>query len=141
MTVPISTDFASISGSSPYEQESQVIRLSFDEMRFSYSSILALLGTAASLAAASPLASLHERAAPVISTITPSQWVAFNQSVGGNLHTGYPMAKPCYSLYNGTTIAPNPTQCANVQANYETDTFVANNYGGFMNVRESISSS
>lgn len=36
------------------------------------------------------------RASTPISSITSTQWAALNQSVGGRLYAGYPMAKSCY---------------------------------------------
>ena len=31
---------------------------------------------------------------------------------------GYPLAKPCYSSYNGKLVSPDPTQCSAVQKGF-----------------------
>lgn len=67
-------------------------------------------------------------------SITSAQWVQLNSSVGGRLHQAVPLAEPCYSIYNGNVVTPNTAQCAAVQNGYETDTYLASYYGGFMNV-------
>lgn len=46
---------------------------------------------------------------------------------------GYPLAKPCYSIYNGSVVAPNAAQCAAVQQGYTDESYVASQYGGYMN--------
>ena len=53
-----------------------------------------------------------------ISSITSGQWTALNQSVGGRLAIGYPLAKPCYSLYNGKLVAPDLAKCSAAQNGY-----------------------
>lgn len=100
--------------------------------------IVGLASLTASFVTASPFVPLEKRSALAISSITPAQWAALNQSVNGRLHGGQPLAEPCYSFYNGTATTPNRAQCSNIQANYETDTFVASNFGGYMNVSLSL---
>ncbi|KAK3660886.1 hypothetical protein LTR56_000644 [Elasticomyces elasticus] len=73
------------------------------------------------------------RATTPISAITTTQWAALNQSVGGRLHKGYPMAKPCYSVYNGALQAPSLAQCSAVQTGYTDEVYIASQYGGYMN--------
>lgn len=82
---------------------------------------------------ASPL--LEPRATTSISQITPSQWASLNSSVGGRLAQGAPLAKPCYSFYNGSAAVPNAAQCSAVQNGYTDEQFIADNYGGYQNVK------
>jgi hypothetical protein len=78
---------------------------------------------------------VEKRAATPISSITPAQWAQLNHTVGGRLHVGYPLAKPCYSVYNGSYVALNSAQCSAVQSGYTDETYIASQYGGYMNVR------
>jgi len=79
---------------------------------------------------AAALAFTQTAAAP-----TPAQWAALNQTVGGRLHGGIPLAEPCYSNYNGTKVTPNATACNDIQNGYQSDAYLAQSYSGFMNVR------
>lgn len=96
-----------------------------------------LLGFTASLAfllshaLASPLAG---RASTPISEITPSQWRALNATVGGRLFSATPVAKPCYSYYNGVFTAPDLQQCTAVQNGYTTEDDIVANFGGYQYV-------
>jgi len=91
-----------------------------------------LLGVFSTSVFASPL--LQPRAATPISQITPSQWASLNSSVSGRLAKGAPLAKPCYSFYNGSVVAPDAAQCSAVQSGYTDEQFIADNYGGYQNV-------
>ncbi|EMC94258.1 hypothetical protein BAUCODRAFT_36730 [Baudoinia panamericana UAMH 10762] len=78
-------------------------------------------------------ASPTKRASTPISSITSSQWAALNQSVGGRLAVGYPLAKPCYSLYNGKLNIPDLAQCSAVQSGYTDEMYIATQYAGYQN--------
>jgi hypothetical protein len=58
---------------------------------------------------------------------------ALNNTLGGTLRTGRPLAAACYSEYNGTNVTPNSAQCSTVQAQYKNETFIAQNFGGYQN--------
>ncbi|KAK4580448.1 hypothetical protein LTR86_000651 [Recurvomyces mirabilis] len=96
-------------------------------LRFIPSLLLAACGTMAA-----PTGS-QRRASTPISSITAAQWASFNQSVNGRLHVNYPFAKPCYSLYEGKTSAPNTAQCSAIQNGYTDEVYVASQPGGYMN--------
>ncbi|KAK5118669.1 hypothetical protein LTR85_008134 [Meristemomyces frigidus] len=91
-----------------------------------------LLASLVSTSLAAP-AGLEEQASTPISSITPSQWAALNQSAGGRLAMGYPLAKPCYSFYKGQPVTPHTAQCAAVQNGYTDELYIASQYGGYMN--------
>lgn len=82
-----------------------------------------------------------KRAETPISSITSAQWTALNQSVGGRLEVGYPLAKPCYSFYNGKAMIPNTAQCAAVQNGSTDELYIASQYGGYMNVSNNATTS
>ncbi|KAK5730587.1 hypothetical protein LTR15_000524 [Elasticomyces elasticus] len=96
---------------------------------------LLLVGIAATHAA--PTDNIRRATTP-ISSITTTQWLALDQSVGGRLHKGYPMAKPCYSVYNGVLQTPSLAQCSAVQTGYTDEIYIASQYGGYMNIAEDL---
>lgn len=77
---------------------------------------------------------LDARASTPISSITTAQWNSLNQTVGGRLYQGAPIAKPCFTFYNGAQSNPDLAQCKAVQDGYVDEVSIANNYGGFVNV-------
>lgn len=72
-----------------------------------------LLSLAASTAVAVTVP-LNKRQSAPISSITSEQWTSLNESVGGRLAAGYPIAKPCFDN-------PLSSECADVQGGYTTD--------------------
>ncbi|KAI7245139.1 hypothetical protein KC343_g6969 [Hortaea werneckii] len=69
---------------------------------------------------------LNKRQSTPISSITSEQWSSLNESVGGRLAVGYPIAKPCFDN-------PLSSECADVQGGYTTDLYIADNFGGYQN--------
>jgi nitrilase len=65
-------------------------------------------------------------------------WTFLNDSVSGHLHTATPLSLPCFSIFNGQTVSPDPALCAQIQANYTSDTFRAQFYSGFMNNQDEM---
>ena len=57
---------------------------------------------------------LNKRQSVPISSITSEQWSSLNESVGGRLAVGNPIAKPCFDN-------PLSSECADVQGGYTTD--------------------
>jgi hypothetical protein len=74
------------------------------------------------------------------SSISSVQWAALNETVNGRLFKAYPLAEPCYSLhsngsYSGSTVTPaDGTTCAQVEAGWTNETFIAAHFGGYENV-------
>src|ERR1700760_233129 len=56
---------------------------------------------------------------------------ALNRTLGGTLSRGIPLAAPCYS--NDTSTIPNSISCSTIQANYDDELFIAENFGGYEN--------
>jgi hypothetical protein len=73
---------------------------------------------------------LHRRSSP--------NFNALNQTLGGTLGRGIPLAEPCYSNYNGTATTPNAAQCSTVQANYVNELFIAESFSGYENTNWGI---
>lgn len=103
---------------------------------FTFTMALPFLSTLAAVIAAVGASPLDVRATNPISSITTAQWNSLNQSVGGRLYQGAPLAKPCYSFYNGETSSPDLAQCKAAQDGYVDEVSIANNYGGFVNVSD-----
>ncbi|OTA52720.1 isoamyl alcohol oxidase [Hypoxylon sp. EC38] len=62
-------------------------------------------------------------------------WSALNVSVGGRLHATRPFALPCYSLYNGNSIAVDEAACSLIRDNYTTNSIRAEAPNGYMNLQ------
>jgi hypothetical protein len=86
------------------------------------------------------VASTPTRRTAPINCISVAQWAALNVSVDGRLAGGIPLAEPCYSVYNGEQVVPDPTICAEVQTGYKDIEFIASSYAGFQNVGQAQSS-
>jgi hypothetical protein len=68
--------------------------------------------------------------------ISDNQWDALNATVGGRLHSAKPFALPCFSKYNGQSVAVDDKACAQIQANYTSPTFRLASFSASMNVCE-----
>lgn len=86
-------------------------------------------------------ASLAQAYAVPASQISPSAWSALNQTVGGKLQSGKPLALPCYLRYTselkiGTTnnswMTPDMSVCKTIQSNKDDPVFIGDNFGGYM---------
>lgn len=75
------------------------------------------------------------------SQISPSAWTALNQSVGGKLRDGRPLALPCYMRYtsdlnadntSNTWTIPDLSACKTIQMNKNDPVFIGDNFGGYM---------
>lgn len=75
------------------------------------------------------------------SQISPSAWTALNQSVGGKLQNGRPLALPCYMRYTSDLNAnnasnvwtmPDMSACSTIQMNKNDPVFIGDNFGGYM---------
>jgi hypothetical protein len=59
---------------------------------------------------------------------------ALNKTLGGSLQIGRPLAAPCFSNYDGTSVTPDSAECSIVQSGYTNETFIAQHFGGYQNV-------
>ncbi|KAJ6610188.1 hypothetical protein B0H10DRAFT_2166095 [Mycena sp. CBHHK59/15] len=69
---------------------------------------------------------------PSRSTSISPAWAALNATVGGRLFVGEPIAKSCFSSYEGNLVTPDTTQCSAVQAGYLSPTYLVSKYGSAM---------
>ncbi|KAK7044629.1 FAD-binding domain-containing protein [Favolaschia claudopus] len=73
---------------------------------------------------------------PTIRDVTLEQWRALNSSVGGKLHVGVPVARPCFRLaapgVGGTT---NATECSAVRQGWGDSLFLVEHFGAYLNVQ------
>jgi hypothetical protein len=67
--------------------------------------------------------------------IAASEWQALNQTVGGRLRSGTPMALPCFTSYDngtGTTRSkPNLAACGTIQYGKSDGLSIASYFGGY----------
>ncbi|PYH42437.1 FAD-binding domain-containing protein [Aspergillus saccharolyticus JOP 1030-1] len=68
----------------------------------------------------------------------PWTWTTLNATLQGRLHTASPLARPCFSRYNGQPILPEPSQCSELQAHYTSSAYRTEFYSGFMHDQNEI---
>ncbi|KAF2097315.1 FAD-binding domain-containing protein [Rhizodiscina lignyota] len=68
-------------------------------------------------------------------------WQQLNQTVGGRLFRGTPLALPCFSFYEGHPHDRDPASCAALQKNYTDADIRIDLYAGFMNSQDEICAS
>ncbi|KAG6006898.1 hypothetical protein E4U21_006617 [Claviceps maximensis] len=66
---------------------------------------------------------------------------ALNHSLQGRVRTLQPFAKPCFSMYEGAAIMPDPVRCSAIQENYRSPSFRARFPGAYMYEESSICAS
>ena len=76
-----------------------------------------------------PLGSHQESSA--LASISAGEWQNLNQTVGGRLFAATPLAKPCYSTYNGHPNAPDQARCSQIGAGYQDESFITSNFAGY----------
>ncbi|KAJ7634766.1 FAD-binding domain-containing protein [Roridomyces roridus] len=59
-------------------------------------------------------------------------WNALNSSVGGRLHVGIPLARPCFELAD-TAGSTDATQCEAIRNGWTNSLFLVDQFGAFMN--------
>ncbi|KAK2616209.1 hypothetical protein QQS21_000841 [Conoideocrella luteorostrata] len=64
-----------------------------------------------------------------------------NQTLHGRVFAVEPFAKPCFSMYNGQEVTPDPEKCRAIQAQYSSPTFRAQFPGAYMYEESSICAS
>ena len=77
----------------------------------------------------------HAARASSILTVPPSEWTALNTAVEGRLYPGIPLARPCFSSYNGVQTPVTPAQtaeCAEVRTNYRNRVYRTSKFSNFM---------
>lgn len=64
--------------------------------------------------------------------LTPD-YAYLNQSLGGTLRLGVPVAQGCFDNYDRKSLDGNKTACASAQANFLDATYLAAHFGGYPN--------
>ncbi|KAI1446525.1 FAD-binding domain-containing protein [Annulohypoxylon stygium] len=62
-------------------------------------------------------------------------WTTLNASVNGRLHADRPFALPCYSVYNGNSVAIDEAACSIIRSNYTTNSIRAATPGAYLNLQ------
>ncbi|KAH6650455.1 cytochrome P450 [Chaetomium tenue] len=62
---------------------------------------------------------------------TAADWKTLSNELSGRLHQGVPLARPCFSTYNGQPAAADEEECAAIRHRYLDAEFRANQYAGF----------
>ncbi|KAJ7485420.1 FAD-binding domain-containing protein [Mycena latifolia] len=75
----------------------------------------------------------HQRA-PGIRDVTPAQWSALNATIGGRLHVGIPLARPCFTLAT-TAGSTDPSECAAIRQGWLDSLFLVEQFGAYMNTQ------
>lgn len=57
---------------------------------------------------------------------------SFNATLGGRVQPLKPFSQPCFSQYNGSTVASDPAACQVIKSNYSDPFFRSNSANGFM---------
>lgn len=87
------------------------------------------------------LATFSPLPAPALAAPSTADWSTLSSAVQGRLHTAEPLARPCFSVYNGQSAALDADQCGIVQANYLNASFRTSLYPGvYHNTNEACSS-
>ena len=73
-------------------------------------------------------------AGPPISRITSQQWKELNESVGGRLFLGAPLALPCYNNFNGVPNTPDPAHCKDVKDSRWNTDYLTDRMAGWVHV-------
>ncbi|KAG5978493.1 hypothetical protein E4U55_006154 [Claviceps digitariae] len=66
---------------------------------------------------------------------------ALNHTLHGKVRTLEPFAKPCFSIYEGEAVTPDPVRCSSIQANYTSPSFRARFPGAYMYEESSMCAS
>lgn len=65
---------------------------------------------------------------------TPSDrdWHALNETLGGNLFIAEPLARPCFSTFNGEAVKQDEAKCAAIKESYQNGSIRTSLYPGFI---------
>ncbi|KAJ7185528.1 FAD-binding domain-containing protein [Mycena filopes] len=66
--------------------------------------------------------------------VTAPQWTALNASIGGRLHVGIPLARPCFTLAD-TAGSVDSNECAAVRQGWTNSSFLVEQFGAYMNTQ------
>ncbi|OBR14659.1 ent-kaurene oxidase [Colletotrichum higginsianum IMI 349063] len=61
-----------------------------------------------------------------------SDWQALHDAVGGRLFTAEPLARPCFSMFNGQAVKPDENRCAVVAGDYRNGSIGTDSYASFV---------
>ncbi|KAG4025000.1 hypothetical protein MFRU_074g00060 [Monilinia fructicola] len=65
-------------------------------------------------------------------------WSSLNRTVSGRLYTSKPFSFPCFSIYEGQPVTPDPSKCTEIQNHYNSSDYRTQSYNGFMNNQDEI---
>ncbi|KAK8186483.1 hypothetical protein BC567DRAFT_253939 [Phyllosticta citribraziliensis] len=71
--------------------------------------------------------------AAVAGAAISEDWDSLNKTVEGRLFRGYPLAKPCFSTYEGAASPPDKTLCDLIAKGWKSDLALVTQCAGFMN--------
>ncbi|KAI0121154.1 hypothetical protein BJ170DRAFT_147998 [Xylariales sp. AK1849] len=75
---------------------------------------------------------------PTARSALTSDWEAFNATLGGRLFKAEPVARPCFSLYNGNPVQVEEAACAAIRGNYTANAYRIGIPGAFMNTQSEL---
>ncbi|TLD08280.1 uncharacterized protein PgNI_07975 [Pyricularia grisea] len=61
-----------------------------------------------------------------------ADWQELQEAVGGRLFTAEPLARPCFSTFQGKSVEPNLAECITTKQDYLNSTFKTAAYAGFV---------
>ena len=80
---------------------------------------------------------LRDKPLPPIYRVPPKKWQELNDTVGGRLNIGLPMAYPCYNNDQGLLKVSDVDSCTAIELQKNDTEFVANQSGGYILVSTS----
>ena len=80
---------------------------------------------------------LRDETLPPIYNVPAEEWQKLNQTVGGRLYDGLPMAYPCYNKFQGSLKGSDVDSCTAIELQKTDTEFVANQSGGYILVSTS----
>ena len=80
---------------------------------------------------------LRDETHPPIYNVPAEKWQELNDTVGGRLFHGLPMAYPCYNNYQGSLKGSDVNSCTAIELQKTDTEFVANQSGGYILVSTS----
>ncbi|TLS31502.1 hypothetical protein PpBr36_02226 [Pyricularia pennisetigena] len=61
-----------------------------------------------------------------------ADWQELQKAVEGRLFTAEPLARPCFSIFQGESVEPNAGECSTIKQHYLNSTFRTAAYAGFV---------
>jgi hypothetical protein len=70
-----------------------------------------------------------------------SNFISLNQTILGRVHAAAPLARPCFSTFEGQSVSALPAQCSAVTSQYTSGNYRTEHYSGFMHDQNEICAS